>query len=299
MSDDTTNHLSIAASLLMAGIFFMCAGSRDHRLIRIIALSVGLAFIAVNFLVGTRSTAMDIVLGLPLVWNYAIKRIPRAAIGIACAIVGGVILPVVSITRVATEPTSIGDISTALGNPVVALFSEAGFSMAASGITYEMVPKQREFDLGRSYAYSLTSLIPGQKAKDLLANDRSYLADWMVEKADPVLASVGGGLGYSFIAEAYFNFGWFGLVIVPAIVGYAVAWAARIGRLSAYPGVVAVVGCLAGPIVFLCRGESMGFVQFVGWYVIAPFALVIGIGYIGRVRLRLQGQIELPSQSLT
>ena len=49
---------------------------------------------------------------------------------------------------------------------------------------------------------------------------RGLACDWITETVDPFADLVGGGLGYSFIAEAYLNFGWFGVPIVTGIIGF-------------------------------------------------------------------------------
>ena len=87
-----------------------------------------------------------------------------------------------------------------------------------------LVPESRPYDYGISYLYALTAIMPniGWQVHPSVAH--GLLSDWLIKTVDPVVARGGGGLGFSFIAEAYLNFGWFGGPVWLGVVGFILCW---------------------------------------------------------------------------
>ena len=100
-------------------------------------------------------------------------------------------------------------------------------------------------------------------------------------------------LGFSFIAEAFLNFGAAGaavfVMILGALLSRLVSWAYG-GR---DPARIAVIATLCSSLLIFTRGESLFQMRFLVWYVLAPYCMVRGLAYVGSLvstrRLRLQG----------
>src|ERR1017187_8886241 len=84
----------------------------------------------------------------------------------------------------------------------------------------------RPFDGGVSYLYAALAGFPNVAWSIHPTTAHGTLSAWLVYTVMPYAAANGCGLGYSFIAEAYENFGWIGVPLVLLVTG----WIA--GRLS-------------------------------------------------------------------
>jgi oligosaccharide repeat unit polymerase len=90
---------------------------------------------------------------------------------------------------------------------------------------------------------------------------------------DPEFFSIGGGLGYSFIAEAYANFGWLGTPLVMGLIGFIIAritaWSAGredYGRIAVVAGGMAIV-------LFWPRADVTIFTRWLAYYVFPAYFL--------------------------
>jgi oligosaccharide repeat unit polymerase len=88
------------------------------------------------------------------------------------------------------------------------------------------------------------------------------------------MALVGGGLGFSFLAEAYANFGWFGLIPTVALMGYFMARLSVWGTSDDDPAKFALNATFLAFVLFFPRQESASFVRGLAWYSFLPYAAV-------------------------
>lgn len=96
--------------------------------------------------------------------------------------------------------------------------SEMGASARPAVITMSM--NDHGFPHFQTILYTLiTYLIPLTNKIPLLETQNIVLSDWVTSMADS-----NSGLGYSFIAEAYMNYGWFGCIFV-GIYGWFIVFA--------------------------------------------------------------------------
>jgi oligosaccharide repeat unit polymerase len=90
---------------------------------------------------------------------------------------------------------------------IVELVLEMGGSMYPFILINRIVPSTRFFGVGTSYLFSIFSVIP---QKFLLGFDYSKytnLQEWLTFE----VLNQNSGVGFSMVAEAYYNFGWLGL----------------------------------------------------------------------------------------
>jgi hypothetical protein len=84
-------------------------------------------------------------------------------------------------------------------------------------------------------------------------------------------------LGYSFIAEAYLNAGWVGVILVPGMLGFAFA---KLATSFSSTGDVAKIACAATIVAFTmqyARSDSSTIFRGVIWYALGPYALAMAI----------------------
>lgn len=92
-------------------------------------------------------------------------------------------------------------------NPVTEILKEMGFTFCATGVVIEHCPSDKPFLYGQSYLsgllYALPNAITGSyytKTPEVDSGFKDYI-------------STGGGIGSSFIAEGYYNFGWYSILL--------------------------------------------------------------------------------------
>ena len=103
-------------------------------------------------------------------------------------------------------------------NPAVATIAEMGWSMYPAIETYRIVPQRYPFRYGKSYLFAFTTIIPNLGFWTYHpAKKESTLGEWLQD-----FNGLTFGPGYSFVAEAYANFGWAGFFFM-IILGYAYA----------------------------------------------------------------------------
>lgn len=104
------------------------------------------------------------------------------------------------------------------GNPVLFTLSEMGGSLQPLMNTMHIIPDQQNFRYGQSYLYATTTIIPNVGIwKIHPATKYSNLGKWLKE-----YLNLPYGPGFSIVAEAYYNFGYFGFIIM-FIFGFAFA----------------------------------------------------------------------------
>jgi oligosaccharide repeat unit polymerase len=144
------------------------------------------------------------------------------------------------------------------------------------GYTIELVPSVRAFETGATYVGAIVNAIP------MLSWSRPYgfATDWLAWTVKPEWAASGFGFGYSFIAEAYLNFGWIGIPIVCVIIGFlAVSLVRWAGSDAARLVVVAV---FIPSFLFFVRGESVDLFRPLLWRGLLPYFVLVMIIKLSR-----------------
>ena len=162
----------------------------------------------------------------------------------------------------------------AIDNPAMSALSEIGQSMSTVSYTLDLVPAVRPFDLGASYVYAVIAVIPnvGWDVHPTMAH--GTLSTWLVRTVEPTTAARGGGLGYSFIAEAYENFGWTGVPMVMIALGWVAGRLSSATRDKHDPAMLAMAATLLSFALIYARAETADFVRSICWYGLAPYLAV-------------------------
>ncbi len=278
--DESLSVIWALTGFLVPGILFLVAGSKGKRWIQVLCLSLAALYAAINLFLGVRGTV--VISGVVIAWMFdrTVRRIPRTLI-VVLAVLGLVALSFIRETRATggrwrlTIDDQIESLSN-LQNPVSSAVSEMGYSLVTVTHTLSLVPAVRDFDYGTSYLYAISTIVPNLGWDVHPGKAHGLLSDWLVQTVEPAVAAAGGGLGYSFIAEAYLNFGWIGGPLWLALLGYLFT---RV-FLMADSGDPARQACVAS---FLCsflvfaRGESAIVFRGAVWYALLPYLLTLAI----------------------
>jgi len=219
------------------------------------------------------------------IWHRYIYRIPKIFL-----VSGGVFLlfliyPLVGeirnlpgSQRVSYEVISNAFIS--IGNPVIYILVEMGGSIRTVAHTLELVPDIRGYDFGMGYLNALFAVIPNLFWPIHPAIAKGTASDWITMTIDPTWAYLGGGMGYSFIAESYLNFGWIGSPVVLFGLGFVYAKLVFWAQNSGDPARIAMLGSFLAFFLFFARSESVLVIRPLIWYALIPYLMALSIRYI-------------------
>jgi oligosaccharide repeat unit polymerase len=278
-STGLTGSLDLLARFLTPGALFLLAGSKGRPLSLAVSALVVIGYTGANFLLGSRIEAGAPLLAYGWLWHRRIRPIPVPVLFASGIALLGLVFPFVKATRNLTagaklDTSALVEAYTSVDNPLIAIVYEMGSTLRTVAHTIQLVPETRGFDFGLSYLYAALTAFPNLFWDIHPTVARGLAAHWLVSTVSPTLASVGGGYGFSFIAEAYLNFGWVGvsvlLLLLGALLAAVVLWAQRTTDAVA----LALVASLGAFFLVFARGESGSIVRELVWYALGPYVAV-------------------------
>ena len=188
-----------------------------------------------------------------------------------------------------TRSDSNADVSEAFSksmsnsNAFYSAISEMGGSMYPMIATMEIVPAREDFRYGSSYLYSATSIIPNFGFWDLHpAMKYGNLNDWLQNAM-----SLNYGPGYSIVAEAYINFGNWGIFMM-MLLGYIFGLIFNINiRDKRNPLVIVLAFVFCFLIIKTVRNSFLATVRSIFYYIV-PIYLIVVYMYKGRINNRVK-----------
>jgi hypothetical protein len=268
----------LLANFMVPGVLFLLAGSRGRKTPALIAtLFVGLYSVAM-LAIGTRAGAAMLLIAFAWLYDRSNRHLPRTPMLIGAVVLLTAFSFVGAIRNTPgfwQDPGQLsGQAFANLNNPVVGVISEMGYSVVTVVHTIRLVPDVRPFDLGASYAWAASTAIPNVGFKVHPAITHGLLGDWLTKTVDPRLARMGGGLGYSFIAEAFANFGWYGTMPVLACLGYLLMCLFSWGTETVDPAKLAFIATFLASFLLFARGETGTAFRSLAWYALIPYLAV-------------------------
>src|SRR5205814_2226325 len=120
-------------------------------------------------------------------------------------------------------------------------------------LTIELVPAYRPYDYGRGYAYALFTIMPSLFWSPHPSVARGIPSVWLTETVDPFIGDEGGSIGFSFIADAFLNFGASGVPLFALLMGFAIVRLCQWGEGSTAR--LATVATFIPWLLFCARSE--------------------------------------------
>lgn len=263
------NWQAVVAGFAVPGVLILAATSAQRRTVAT-AWIVTVVYASLTLLTGARAAAAMALLPMLLVHHRAVKAL-RPAVGISLAILALVGLPLIAAIRDFSAADRAEAVrSESRGSPATALVREMGNSMQTVALTIDLAPVERPFEYGAGYLRALTTVVPNLFwDTHPFAAEGSY-SQWLVWRVEPFTASLGGGIGYSMIAEAYVNGTLFGALVIMLLAGSLLA--AAVARTRArHDGIaIATEALLLGALLALPRGESSDIARPLMWNVVIP-----------------------------
>jgi hypothetical protein len=150
-----------------------------------------------------------------------------------------------------------------------------GGTMATLAYTMDLVPNDRDFEYGKTYAFAALTVLPnifGTARHPSI--ERGTASDWLVRTVSYNTASSGGGLGFSFIAEAYLNFGWMGPPLVMILMGFGWAATESFAARSTSPAATSLMGVVLFFGLIYARAESTDIIRPIVWCGLMPVTVL-------------------------
>jgi oligosaccharide repeat unit polymerase len=278
----------VLSTFLVPGVLFLLAGSRDRRRGILISLLVLITYVMSELFLGYRSYAILLLVSYIWLWHRTIRPIPRSFLLIIGSFLLVVVIPLVRVIRNihGVQKVTLGHLIQSyfsIDNPLVASLHEMGGSMDTVSYTLMLVPVVKNFQYGLDYLYSLLTVFPNLLWPVHPTIAHGLPSVWLTRTVDPIIAEKGGGYGFSFIAEAYMNFGWFGTPLVMLILGFLVSrfvlWANRTNEIHK----LAMVATYTSFFLFYARAESAVIVRPLIWYAMCPYIIIHIVSDIRRV----------------
>ncbi len=266
----------VLATFFVPAALFMLAGAGGSRLCVAVSVFLILGYSSVALFLGMRSAAIAPLTAYAWVWHRCRAEIPRWVLAAGSAILLVVVIPLVGSIRTTagSERASAETMMSALfsvESAVVAGVSEMGGSLRTLAHTIELVPGVRPFDDGVGYLYALLTVFPNLFWDVHPSVARGTPSAWLTATVDPVIAALGGGYGYSFMAEAFLNFGYIGVPIVLFVIGLLfgrfVAW----GSCSSEPLRIATLASYLAFFLIYARSDATRIVRPLIWYTLLPY----------------------------
>lgn len=262
------------AAFIVPGIMFMVAGSGKSKAILAFAASITFAYAGTMLFAGSRGSAIMSICAFLWIYDRSVQKIPRARVAAVGVSMLALIAVVGSVRNISGARQDLGlalDAISKVRNPLIAPISEMGGTLLTVSDTIQLFPDVRPFDHGISYAFAVSTILPNIGWNVHPAISHGLLADWLIRTVDPSSANVGGGLGYSFLAELFANYGWFGLIPSSALLGYLLNRLFIWGTQDSDPAKMALVATFLASFLLFARGESGSFVRPLVWYSFLPY----------------------------
>ncbi|MFA6280553.1 MAG: O-antigen polysaccharide polymerase Wzy [Bdellovibrionales bacterium] len=277
--DATTSLMRNWGMFFLPGCLLLLSGCRKNKRQAFFAAAMICYYSLPFFFLGERSRAIMPLLASAWVWHKTIKPLPKSLLIFSGIFLLFFVFPIIRITRMSAGADR-SDLSVYLAafsgvdNPIVSILDEMGQSgLRIIAWVYDLVPNKHDFAYGESYWTALGVLVP--HFSGAAEYNASSLSRWLVAIMEPQWAVQGGGYGFSFVAEAYYNYGWLGIFLISGLLGYILAALSIKTLLTENRISVAFMGCLSCIILFYPRAETRHILREIVWFCFLPCSIVL------------------------
>lgn len=285
--------LRILGLFLVPAALFLLTGSQENTKDRAIATGLIVTYCLTYLFLGERNRAILPLIAFAWLWHRLIKPIQGKYLLGAGAFVGFVVFPVIREVRNSAGgdrfslDSLINTFMNMQDNPAISTIAEMGGSMITVAFTLDLVPASQDFHWGADYFFALLTLLPNIFGGDVHpAVARGTVSYWLLAQVNPFAIERNIGLGFSYIAEAYLNFGWIGSAIALTGMGFLYGRLILWATLSKDPAKFSAVASFTAFFLFYARAETLLIVRPLVWYSLLPY---LGVWISRRLRERQSG----------
>ncbi len=266
------------ASGLVPGAFYLMGSDLDNRWLRRVSASLIVAFSTAVLALGTRALFFQNVIALLWLRHFGVRPI-RKTVWLGLIAAGLLLSGLIAWSREQARQTelSLRDLPAARDERsapgMASSLNEMGTSIMTVVYTLDLVPALRDFAWGETYLASLEAAVPG------LGMDRETEEVWLTYLVSPETALVSGGLGFSFIAEAYLNFG-IGAPLALGLAGFLLGGFAGWSHAAGRSGRLAFAACVISIMLFSARASSLSFVRRILVLCVIPYLALMVLRFL-------------------
>lgn len=278
------NLAGIAAQFMPYALMglFLCRNKGDKW--QVTAL---FAYIALYMMSGSRTQGFILLIAVAVVW-IAMFSEKKPVQQISVILIAGVAVAVLfSAVSLARSLATSSDLSSAISsmfsqnNPIIDAVQEAGQTFVVLGAVYSNAPNPVPFGNGMTYLSGIAYILP-----DAVTGDYYASVDSVDQLFAPFLTSY-GGVGSSFIAEAYYNFGHASFLVV-AVFGLLIGKIQKEFEIGLAKGNYFILFACIGSFMicsFYIRSDARTFLRNFTWNVAPILVLQWVLWYRSKVRL--------------
>ncbi|WP_174734331.1 O-antigen polysaccharide polymerase Wzy [Mesobacillus harenae] len=216
-SSSVNNIISSLEIFFIPGLYLFFSVNRKSKIARYFVISLVVINILLSFLTGVRSLAL--ILLISFLWLYHVQVSPFKGKKNLLLVILGIFIMALSVTIIQYRGTSDKTFTEFLNiffknigeeNFIITFISELGYSIYPLIETMRLIPENIDFAYGFSYLSSFLAVIPSLLLGGFSFANYAALDVWLMNQLN-----INYGPGYSLIAETYYNFGWFGLLLMP------------------------------------------------------------------------------------
>jgi hypothetical protein len=253
--------LGVLANLMIPALLAMFIGKKKDSKWPWIPIAV---YLALYMLSGSRINVFCMLCGI-LYANFLVHSSLTKRKLVIVLVVGFSIATLFSfVSHWRSNITSSGDeIMTQLieDNPVFEIVKEMGFTSCATGAVIEHCPSDKPHLYGRSYLSGLIYILPNA------ITGNYYVKTPEVDSGFKDYINPLSGIGSSFIAEGYYNFGWWSLLLFTFygyLLGVLCNKLERSVNLRNYPKIFLLIGIFCIVILYV-RSDTRTFFRYLVW----------------------------------
>jgi len=257
----------------------------------VFAFTIAVTAILLFMLSGYRSAALFPLLVAVVAWKKTGRGLPAwlAAIGILTILLA---IPMIGAFRAMGTYGELGEkhlLKSAEHAKVENTFEELGQTAGILAHVLRLVPDRDPYRYGSTYVMALQQAIPNlmpqsaenrrKEARREASKNPEVIAqmipsDWLTYRIAPEKFDIGQGVGFSSIAEAYINFGYWGICAYFILLGYVLGKLDSIPLLH-NPNVLVFCCAMLWPLMRTVRNDFDNFVK--------PFAFMLIIVALWRL----------------
>lgn len=260
---------SVISGWFLPSCYMLIISSKSKLETSLVKLALaGLALLI--FRAGTRYRAIEIVVAYVLIDRYWIDRDKKINLKKYVVIIGAVfvISVLIRLARIGGNYSGLGSISI-----LSSLVGDTGSTNMINCAALQFIPDKADYGYGISFLYGLVAVLPNSLRQSIFPNFQTDITGDLLTKMSGVTWS---SFGSSIIAEGFFNFGYFSLLLMilyGVMIGKIVnIQKNRIGQLSPCKFLAYVYIC--SEFVFAIRSEFSSSFRSIIYYVLIPIVLV-------------------------
>jgi oligosaccharide repeat unit polymerase len=255
-----------AALTIVSAYYFLALGrTRYRKIVVLVSGAILLSHVSAYLYLGDRARALLPIVGALWIWNKCVARVRYGGlllVGLLLVLLYGA----VQASRRVAGP--LGEKLAAALSFDIGEYSTMGVFILVFAAVIDLVPKLVNFSYGASYFSSLWLFLPniGDGAHPAVALlPRKFVAEYYFPQfADHF------DLGFSVMAEGYYNFGWLGVPCCLFLLGVGLSRISKLAESNTRFFLMPFFGVLIWQLVFLPRTYLGVIPRQVVWYGLLP-----------------------------